>query len=928
MCASSCDAFSAHLSGVELGTNSSATALCLDYCSTYYTACKDVPQKGSPYLNKSETPVTLASVYPNEAAFCSAHGSSQEAYCYAGVPLTVVPPNVTAMPVDDLCVERISNLTNIIVTAVAPRVPGFLYAARHSSGEIFQLNYTTGDQVAVAGDLSALVTGSTTSERGFLDMAFHPKFNDGSGAFNKLYLMYSRTGDGATVVAVVNVTGPTFDTLDVASASEVIAIDFSNAAGNHNGGSLNFGALDGLLYISTGDGGGSNDNVAESGQDLSKMSGSIHRIDVDTVSAGSASAYSVPPTNPFVGVQGASPEIWAYGIRNTFRCRFDSAKPANLFCGDVGQGKWEEVNIISKGGNFGWVCLEGPDFRESQCTAEPTPSVLPIHAYDRTASGKYGSVRASVIGGVVVRSTLDPRLTGQYLFSDCEGYGPGLMLLSEVPEGSGIFNVTEPIEAKVCQTCGNPGGFTRLRPFRLWSYDYGHNDDVLMSHGEDGIFRLADPALCGISLPPTPVPTAMPTATPTKMPTMAPTPAPVVVQTCGNDIQEGTEECDGGVCCTLECTFRPVDTPCREAIAGQLCDVADVCSGESADCPDVKAAVGVVCRNATADCDVAEVCDGESGLCPFDAPSAAAGLPCTDDNACTADEVCNSYGTCTGLYTCLCSSDEDCNTDKLSCTVDRCVDQKCIKDVPLADVGTPCDDGISCTADDACTAEGLCVGVVPPCPGDCSGNGECCGGVCECDGLFGGEDCSTTSDTACVAGAIDCPCALGDACDPGLECERTVSNTGSVRTCRAGASLAQEGEIIPGVDSLYIYIGAGVLGFLFLVGVCVFLRRRRRDREAWQQWNAWSGDEPKQEATLAPIPFSTKSSELSVEWYGDNNTNTSSTFSNTSMGGATPTRPLPPSTMSPPAPGGRPGGPPRQPQRPPPMYDALPKEGF
>jgi glucose/arabinose dehydrogenase len=257
-------------------------------------------------------------------------------------------------------------------------------------------------------DLSnRLVAGG---ERGLLGVAFHPQF----ASNGRLFVHYSRKGDGATVISELTASA---DHGSAIAASERVIFTLSQPFANHNGGEIAFGP-DGYLYIGLGDGGSGGDPFGN-GQNRQALLGKILRIDVDGPPA-PGKEYAIPEDNPYApgGVEpGAGlPEIWAYGLRNPWRFSFDR-ETGDLYIGDVGQNAWEEIDrqpAGSRGGeNYGWNLFEG-----SHCSADCNSinAVLPIAEYS------HGDGRCSVTGGYVYRGTRQPALTGTYLFSDyCSG---------------------------------------------------------------------------------------------------------------------------------------------------------------------------------------------------------------------------------------------------------------------------------------------------------------------------------------------------------------------------------------------------------------------------------------------------------------------------------------------------------------------------
>jgi glucose/arabinose dehydrogenase len=273
-------------------------------------------------------------------------------------------------------------------------------------------------------DIGAKLDGTNKfySEKGLLGIVFHPKYKSNG----KFYIYYSapetdKNFDHKSILAEYTVSSDP----DIADASsQKIILEVKEPESNHNGGQLAFGP-DGFLYVSLGDGGGGGDDhgVKGNGQDLNTLLGKILRIDVD-----SKDPYSIPPDNPFVGNKDTRPEIWAYGLRNPWRFSFDR-KTGALFCADVGEHKWEEIDIIKKGGNYGWRITEGKHCYNPENGCSFSNLELPIAEYGH-------SVGISVTGGFVYRGKNIPALHGKYIFGDWRGK----LFYLEEKDGNWIFN--------------------------------------------------------------------------------------------------------------------------------------------------------------------------------------------------------------------------------------------------------------------------------------------------------------------------------------------------------------------------------------------------------------------------------------------------------------------------------------------------------
>ena len=264
----------------------------------------------------------------------------------------------------------------------------------------------------VALDLTGVV--NTSGEGGLLGIAFHPQFQSNA----EVYLYYTRAGGGSggpldTVVSRLTLTGGTTPSLD----DEEILLELDQFAANHNGGDIHFGP-DGMLYIGLGDGGGSND-PQDNGQDPTTLLGAMLRIDV-TSEPPAGSSYVIPSDNPFGG--GGAPEVYAYGLRNPFRWSFDMST-GRLWLGDVGQGDWEEVNLIEAGANYGWDVCEGAHVAGGTAPCNNPDLTDPIAEY----SSRNNRGNCAVTGGYVYRGSDVAELDGVYLYGDfCSGIVWGL----------------------------------------------------------------------------------------------------------------------------------------------------------------------------------------------------------------------------------------------------------------------------------------------------------------------------------------------------------------------------------------------------------------------------------------------------------------------------------------------------------------------
>jgi glucose/arabinose dehydrogenase len=300
---------------------------------------------------------------------------------------------------------------NTVVTGLAS--PVFVSNAGDGLNRLFIVERAGIIKVLQPGDTTPTIfldivskVASAGAEQGLLGLAFHPLYQS-NGRF---FVFYTRTGDGALVIAEYHAVPAASNTAD---STETVLLSIPHPTNtNHNGGMLAFGP-DGYLYIGVGDGGGAND-PPNNAQNTNVLLGKILRINIDAVGV----RYASPPDNPFFGAVDGREEIFAYGMRNPWRFSFDLLT-GDQWVGDVGQAEREEVDTpIVNGGNYGWRVFEGTActrIDRSLCSMQGN-YIFPI--FDYTHSGG----RCSITGGYVYRGLQDAVPAGTYIYGDyCSG---------------------------------------------------------------------------------------------------------------------------------------------------------------------------------------------------------------------------------------------------------------------------------------------------------------------------------------------------------------------------------------------------------------------------------------------------------------------------------------------------------------------------
>ncbi|XP_040990457.1 HIPL1 protein-like [Juglans microcarpa x Juglans regia] len=523
-----------------------------NFCSSVWDTCQNVSFLNSPFAPslKGQVGVPLDSnaskltqYWQSETDFCNAFGgaSGDGSVCFGGQPVTLNNTG-TPSPPHGLCLEKIGNgsYLNMVAhpdgsnRAFFSNQPGKIWMAtipRQGAGGALEL-----DESNPFVDLTDEVYFDTIF--GMMGMAFHPNFSQ-NGRFFASFTCDKVRWQGCTgrcscnsdvncdpsklgpdngaqpcqhqiVVAEYTVNGTSSQPSLATSAkpTEVrriftMGLPFTS----HHGGQILFGPADGYLYIMTGDGGGKGDpyNFA---QNKKSLLGKIMRLDVNNIPSteeidklGLWGNYSIPSGNPYKEDTGLQPEIWAYGLRNPWRCSFDSERPSYFMCGDVGENTYEEVDIITKNGNYGWRVYEGPDSfsppdSPSRNTSPNSISpILPVMGYYHSdVNKKEGS--ASITAGYFYRSMSDPCMYGRYLYADL--YATALWAGTETPENSGNFTTNKiPFSCAADSPipCSSIHGSSLPTLGYIYSFGEDNSKDIF-TLASSGVYRVVSPSRC------------------------------------------------------------------------------------------------------------------------------------------------------------------------------------------------------------------------------------------------------------------------------------------------------------------------------------------------------------------------------------------------------------------------------------------------
>ncbi|KAI4998573.1 hypothetical protein ZWY2020_053915 [Hordeum vulgare] len=524
-----------------------------DYCKLVWETCKDVTISNSPFQPSLQGSGSLPSsaskltgVWQSENDFCTSFGGSSDgdSVCFSGDAVSFNNTDPSPSP-KGVCLERIGNGSYL---NMAPHPDGsnrvFLSnqagkiwladVPEQGSGGTLQF-----DEANPFLDLTDEV--HLDSEFGLMGIAFHPKF----ATNGRLFVSYNcdrtqspncagrcscnsdvgcdpsklGTDNGAqpcqyqVVVSEYSakVSSSNVSVATSANPSEVSRIFTMGLPYTaHHAGQILFGPTDGYLYFMMGDGGNKGDPFNFS-QNKKSLLGKIMRLDIDNVQSqkliGNQSLwgnYSIPKDNPFAQDSDLQPEIWALGFRNPWRCSFDSERPSYFYCADVGQDAYEEVDLISKGGNYGWRAYEGPYVYHPEWTPGGNTSLSSINAIFPAMGYNHSTVNknvgsASITGGYVYRGSTDPCLYGRYIYADL--YASAMWTGSEAPPSSG--NYTSTLTPFSCSKnspipCETTDGGPLPSLGYIFSFGEDNRKDVFILASK-GVYRVVRPSLCGFA---------------------------------------------------------------------------------------------------------------------------------------------------------------------------------------------------------------------------------------------------------------------------------------------------------------------------------------------------------------------------------------------------------------------------------------------
>ncbi|KAJ3590886.1 hypothetical protein NHX12_008834, partial [Muraenolepis orangiensis] len=390
-----CSPYSAHLYDAEDANTPMRLlpGLCGDYCSDYWHQCRYtlslvLEGLGGVGLDFSARIANLTvGLEEDRGRFCDFLELKDKQYCYPNVLSNAeLNANLGSVREDpegclELCLQEVANGLRNPVAMVHANDGSHRFFVAEQLGYVwvYLANGSRVDRPFLNLTQAVLTSPWAGDERGFLCIALHPSFT----TVRKAYVYYSVSVRKQEKIRVSEFTLSIHDDNQLDHMSERTILEVVEPASNHNGGQLLFGD-DGYLYIFIGDGGRAGDPFGKFGN----------------------SQNNIPPDNPFLGQGSALPEIYAYGVRNMWRCSVDRGDAATgrgrgrLFCGDVGQNKYEEVDLIVKGGNYGWRAKEGFScYDRKLCHNSSLDDILPIFAYPHKMGKRLMSLKENTTTG-------------------------------------------------------------------------------------------------------------------------------------------------------------------------------------------------------------------------------------------------------------------------------------------------------------------------------------------------------------------------------------------------------------------------------------------------------------------------------------------------------------------------------------------------
>ncbi|KAL5553990.1 hypothetical protein UlMin_041391 [Ulmus minor] len=525
------------------------------FCSTVWDSCQNVPILNSPFFPPSQVrasvppPSTfskLNQLWETKSAFCNAFGgsSNETMKCFDGKPSSLESAEAQHH-LHGLCLEKIGNGSYLNMAAHPDGSNRAFFSVQ--SGKIWLATIPQqGSGGALGFDESTPFLDLTSkvyydgNSFGMMGMAFHPKFAHNGRFFASFNCDKVKTPDCSgrcscntdancdpsqlsssyadqpcrfhKVIAEFSANGTKSESFLVKSAKPVevrriftMGLTFPF---NH-GGQILFGPADGYLYAMVGDGGQGGDPFGFS-QNKRSLVGKILRLDIDNFPSteeigelGLWGNYSIPQDNPYSEDKILLPEIWALGLRNPWRCGFDSERPLYFICADTGQDRYEEVDIITKGGNYGWPVYEGsllfnPHLSlAGNLSADSSNATFPVMGYSHFDLNRNMTVvSAAIIGGYFYRSMTDPCMFGSYLYADL--YGSAIWAAPENPKDSGNFT-TEKVPFSCARDtpihCNSTPGSSQPDLGYIYSFSEDNDKDIFIL-ASTGVYRVVNPNRC------------------------------------------------------------------------------------------------------------------------------------------------------------------------------------------------------------------------------------------------------------------------------------------------------------------------------------------------------------------------------------------------------------------------------------------------